>query len=186
LPKWPENCFEPFGKGGWPPISTWITYLPCGLKEDVSIWSQSMDLAKRVLHDEAFKKIILEKWCHSKSKDKESTKGLFPYGTSILLAQGFIHKQNIIVSINPSFLHNFINVQLVNRLQVLAMNIQSILVEGENIQICKYLKLSMDKYVLHSYFYVIDMDDVDIVFGYPWIDSVGTININVQKKFFKL
>jgi hypothetical protein len=25
LPKWPENCFEPFGKGGWPPISTWIT-----------------------------------------------------------------------------------------------------------------------------------------------------------------
>ena len=25
LPKWLENCFEPFGKGGWPPISTWIT-----------------------------------------------------------------------------------------------------------------------------------------------------------------
>jgi hypothetical protein len=25
LPKWPENCFEPFGKGGWPPISTWIS-----------------------------------------------------------------------------------------------------------------------------------------------------------------
>jgi hypothetical protein len=24
LPKWPENCFEPFGKGGWTPISTWI------------------------------------------------------------------------------------------------------------------------------------------------------------------
>jgi hypothetical protein len=26
LPKWPENCFEPFGKGGWPPISTWINF----------------------------------------------------------------------------------------------------------------------------------------------------------------
>ena len=24
LPKWPKNCFEPFGKGGWSPISTWI------------------------------------------------------------------------------------------------------------------------------------------------------------------
>jgi hypothetical protein len=24
LPKWPENCFEPFGKDGWPPLSTWI------------------------------------------------------------------------------------------------------------------------------------------------------------------
>jgi hypothetical protein len=22
LPKLPEKCFEPFGKGGWPPIST--------------------------------------------------------------------------------------------------------------------------------------------------------------------
>jgi hypothetical protein len=22
--KLPENCFEPVGKGGWPPISTWI------------------------------------------------------------------------------------------------------------------------------------------------------------------
>jgi hypothetical protein len=26
LPKWSENCFEPFGKGGWPPISTWINH----------------------------------------------------------------------------------------------------------------------------------------------------------------
>ena len=24
LSKWPENCFEPFGKCGWPSISTWI------------------------------------------------------------------------------------------------------------------------------------------------------------------
>ena len=24
LRKLPENCFEPVGKGGWPPISTWI------------------------------------------------------------------------------------------------------------------------------------------------------------------
>jgi hypothetical protein len=24
LPKLPENCFEPIGKGGWPLISTWI------------------------------------------------------------------------------------------------------------------------------------------------------------------
>jgi hypothetical protein len=44
----------------------------------------------------------------------------------------------------------------------------------------------MDKYVLHSYFYAIDMDDVDIVLGYPWMDSVGTININVKKKFLKI
>jgi hypothetical protein len=31
LPKLPENCFERVGKGGWPPISTWINAfaIPC-------------------------------------------------------------------------------------------------------------------------------------------------------------
>jgi hypothetical protein len=28
LPKLPESCFEPVGKGGWPPISTWISTIP--------------------------------------------------------------------------------------------------------------------------------------------------------------
>jgi len=71
-------------------------------------------------------------------------------------------------------------------LQVPIKNIQSTHVEGENVQIFKYLKITMDKYVLHSYFYAMDMDEVDIVLGYPWIESVGTININVQKIFLNL
>jgi len=44
----------------------------------------------------------------------------------------------------------------------------------------------MDKYVFHSDFYAMDMDEVDIVLGYPWIKSMDTININVPKKFLKL
>jgi hypothetical protein len=44
----------------------------------------------------------------------------------------------------------------------------------------------MDKYVLHSDLYGMDMDDVDIVLGYPLIESVGIININVQMKILKL
>jgi hypothetical protein len=28
LPKLSENCFEPVGKGGWPPISIWINICP--------------------------------------------------------------------------------------------------------------------------------------------------------------
>ena len=44
----------------------------------------------------------------------------------------------------------------------------------------------MDKYVLHSDFYTLDTKDVDIILGYLWMDSIGTININVQKKFLKL
>ena len=44
----------------------------------------------------------------------------------------------------------------------------------------------MDKYVLHCDFYTSDMDNMDVVLGYPWMESVGTININVQNKFLKL
>lgn len=44
----------------------------------------------------------------------------------------------------------------------------------------------MDKYVLHSNFYASNMANVDVVLGYPWMEEVGTININVQKKFLKL
>jgi hypothetical protein len=33
LPKMSENCFEPVGKGGWPPISIWIN----GLSVQVAI-----------------------------------------------------------------------------------------------------------------------------------------------------
>ena len=60
-------------------------------------------------------------------------------------------------------MHNFFNVQLVNRLQVPVKNIQSTQVEGENVQIFKDLKISMDKYVLHSDFYAMDMHKVDIL-----------------------
>jgi hypothetical protein len=71
-------------------------------------------------------------------------------------------------------------------LQVSVKNIQSTEVEGENIQIFKDLNLTMDTYVLHFDFHAIDMVVVDIVLGYPLMDSVGTININVQKKFLNL
>jgi hypothetical protein len=30
------------------------------------------------------------------------------------------------------------------------------------------------------------MNDVDVILGYPWMESIGTININVEKKFMKL
>ena len=59
-------------------------------------------------------------------------------------------------------------------------------VEDEDIQVYKDLKISMDKYVLHGDFYTSEMDNMDVVLGYPWMESVGTININVQKKFLKL
>jgi hypothetical protein len=71
-------------------------------------------------------------------------------------------------------------------LQVPAKHIQSTQVEGETVQIFKYLKLTMDKYVLHFDFHAIDMNDVDVILGYPWMESVGIVNVNVKKKFLKI
>ena len=70
-------------------------------------------------------------------------------------------------------------------MQVLENTIQSTQVAGENFKFFKDLKLNMDKYVLHSDFEALDMGDEDIVLGYPWIESMGTININVQNNFLK-
>jgi hypothetical protein len=163
---------------------TWPYYVECKLQGDASIWWKSLCYNQLMaLSKEAFEKLLLFKWSHV---DKGSNKSLFSCGKSILQVHGCIHTTNIIVSINPSCMHNFINVQLVNRLHVPTKNIQSTQVAGENVQIFKYLKITMDKYVLHSYFYAMDMDEVDIVLGYPWIESVGTININVQKIFLNL
>lgn len=37
----------------------------------------------------------------------------------------------------------------------------------------------MDIYVFHLYFYFINIDVVDIILGYPRMDLVDTIDINV-------
>jgi len=37
----------------------------------------------------------------------------------------------------------------------------------------------MDKYVLHGDFYTSDMDNMDVVLGYPWMELVSIVNINV-------
>ena len=75
------------------------------------------------LSEEALEKLLLDKWSHTKSKDKFITKSLFSCGKYVLQVHGCIHKENVIVSINPSCKHNFINIQLVNRLQVPTKNI---------------------------------------------------------------
>jgi hypothetical protein len=156
-------------------------------KGDAAIWWNFLNYDKmKALSDEEYEKVFLDKWSHVVKKDKKSTRDLFSCDNFILQVHGCIQQEKVIVSINPSCKHNFINVNLAKRLQVPTKNIQSTQVEGENVQIFKDLKITMDKYVLHSYFHAIDMDDVDIVLGYPWMDSVGTININVQKKFLKL
>jgi hypothetical protein len=40
--------------------------------------------------------------------------------------------------------------------------------------------------VLHSFFYAMDIKYVDVILGYPWMQSIGIVNINVDKNFVKL
>lgn len=75
---------------------------------------------------------------------------------------------------------------MAKRLHITTSNIQSTQVDGENVQILKYLKLTMEKCVLHSDFYSLDMEVVDVILGYPWMDSSGTIYINLEKKILKI
>jgi len=44
----------------------------------------------------------------------------------------------------------------------------------------------MDKYMLHLDLYVVNTNDVDLILEYPWMATIGTMNINVEKKFVKL
>jgi hypothetical protein len=53
----------------------------------------------------------------------------------------------------------------------------------KSVKICKDLKLTIVKYVLQSNFCAINMNDVDVILGYPWMPTIGTYNINVEKKF---
>ena len=86
------------------------------------------------------------------------------------------------MSINPSCKQNLINVILAKKLQVPAKQMEHTQVINEKVQVYKDLNISMDKYVLHFDFYTSDMGNMDVVLGYPWMESVGTININLQKK----
>jgi hypothetical protein len=111
-------------KSAWE--ENWPHWVDLKLQGDAAIWWKSLDYKEmRTLSNGEFEKILLDRWSHGKNKDTKSTKGLFSCGKSILQVHGCIHKENVIVSINPSCMHNFINVQLVNRLQVPVKNIQS-------------------------------------------------------------
>ena len=117
---------------------------------------------------------------------KDDINDLFLGGMSILQVYGCIQQEKVMVAIHPRCKHTYINVYLTHRLQVPTNNICSTQVDGEHAQVFKDLKITMDKYALHYDFHAIDMDNADIVLGYPWMNSVGTINLNVDNKFLKL
>ena len=116
---------------------------------------------------------VMDKWSQS-GKDTKSPKGIFSTNIYILQVRGCIQQNKIIVSINSSCKHNFINVKVARELQVSVKHIVKTQVDKEEVQIYKDLKISMDEYVLYSDFYTSYMDnvDVDVILGYPWMDQL--------------
>lgn len=140
---------------------------------------------------DAFKKALIERFDHKSNlvdkltqtatqhskyfiftgkKATKEPKGLFSVGISLLQVHGLIQKEKIIVSINPSCKHNFINVNLAKNMQVSAKHIENTQVDDKDVQVYKDLKISMDTYVLDGDFYTSEMDNMDVVFGYPWME----------------
>ena len=71
-------------------------------------------------------------------------------------------------------------------MQVLVRHIQAHMLRVIILIVFKYLNITMDKYVLHSYFHDIDMDEVYIILEHPWMKSIGTINIIAQNYCMKI
>jgi len=76
------------------------------------------------LPDEEFENFVLDKRSHVRKQDNEKHVGLFSTGICLLQVHGCIQKEKIIVSINPSCKKNIINVNLANRLQVPAKQME--------------------------------------------------------------
>ena len=54
------------------------------------------------LPDEEFEKFLLDRWSHDRKHDNEKHVGLISTGIFLLHVHGYIQKEKIIVSINPS------------------------------------------------------------------------------------
>ena len=88
-----------------------------GFKDEVYRWWFSLDNKQLTrLSDAEFERILLDKWFRARKKENETRKGLFSTGVSLLQVHGLIQKEKIVVSINPSCKHNFINVNLAKKL----------------------------------------------------------------------
>jgi len=149
-------------------------------RDEATTWWELLNQKKcSNLPDEEFEKLLLDRWSHARKQDKEKHVGLFPTGISLLQVHGLIQEEKIIVSINPSASIILSMLILQKKLQVPTKQIEHTQVDDKDVQIYKDLKLSMDKYVFHSDFYASDMNNMDVVLGYPWMKLVGTININV-------
>jgi hypothetical protein len=101
----------------------------------------------------------------------------------ILKVKGTIHGRDIIIVVCPLNKENYIDVDIANQLQIPESSIEKIKLWNKD-QI-NNLSLRIDNYIFVSQFIVksIDLEDVDIVLGFDWMETLGTFFLNAQNKF---
>jgi hypothetical protein len=98
---------------------SWKVNIYTHLRDETLIWCDSFNLSEIFkIIDEEYERIYLDKWSHGIENYTKSTKCLFSRDNFLLQVHGCIKQENVIISINPSSKHNFINVNRANRLQV--------------------------------------------------------------------
>jgi predicted nucleic acid-binding Zn-ribbon protein len=117
--------------------------------------------------------------------------GRFPstykkYVDPLLNVNGIIQGKNINIAICLTARKNHINVGLANQLMVFESNIieNDMCLSNEKYDI-KNLQLSMSDYKFIAQFNVVSIygDNVDIILGSTWVDTLGTFIFNTRRKF---
>ena len=95
------------------------------------------------------------------------------------------------VLIDSGSTHNFIHCKLakvLNCFVYLAPEFRVMIADGGTINCswkCYNINLSMGEYLLNSPMISIPMGGVDVVLGFQWLQSFGTVDFNFKKKFMK-
>jgi len=105
--------------------------------------------------------------------------------------EGQIKQKKVILLIDSGSTHNLIHCKIEEELNCflyLAPECQVMVANGGMINFlgkCHNIKLSMGEYVLSSPIISIPMGGADVVLGFEWIQSLGTIVFNFQEIFMK-
>jgi hypothetical protein len=105
--------------------------------------------------------------------------------------EGYIKKKKVIFLIDSGSTHNFIHYKLVKSLNCfiyLVQKFQVMIANGGNINFSRKfhkINLTMGEYVMNSPMISILVGGVDVVLGVQWLQSLGTMDFNLQEIFMK-
>lgn len=108
-----------------------------------------------------------------------------------LKLKGHINKNNVVVLIDSSSTHNFLDATTAKRLNIFSFplpNMKVMVADGKKIEKvgkCHTVKLQIQDFSLESSFFTVPLGGVDVVLGVQWLQTLGTYAANHQVQFIK-